>query len=302
MWLQRARILTLWLLALLVAASIGLLIAANPAHADTIIRVNSMEDAGDNNPGNGTCATAPFLVGTEPNCTLRAAIQEANAEGDSDTVTFDSALSGTITLTLGELGIANDTPANDLIIQGPEARNVTVSGNRASRVFHIKSGSAVEIGRLTITRGSASSDASGFAAGGGIYNDGGTLTVRSSTISDSNAIATDTSSSVGGGIYNVGGTLTLENTTVSGNSARSGGGIFNNGGTLRLTSSTVSENTATTTNSSGGGVIHQEGTLTLANTIVARNERCQHRARYTAVEWSRRDAHQPGLQPHRGHH
>lgn len=56
--------------------------AAKPAHAaSTTFTVNSTGDAPDANPGNGTCQTA--MTGE---CTLRAAIEEANANNNDPTV------------------------------------------------------------------------------------------------------------------------------------------------------------------------------------------------------------------------
>ncbi len=62
------------------------------AHAETFT-VNSTGDAEDQAPG-GVCNTAPFPVGTEPECTLRAAIQEANATTTADTISFNIGGSG----------------------------------------------------------------------------------------------------------------------------------------------------------------------------------------------------------------
>src|SRR5215210_5229830 len=64
-----------------------LLMASGPAWADTFT-VNSTGDDGDAAPS-GVCNTAPFLVGTEPECTLRAAIQEANATPGADAIHFN---------------------------------------------------------------------------------------------------------------------------------------------------------------------------------------------------------------------
>src|SRR6185503_2465731 len=69
----------------------------------------------------------------------------ASAAGD----TIEFAVSGTITLTRGELTI-NHT----LNIKGPGPAGLTVSGNRASRVFRIVFGT-VTISGLTITEGYA---------------------------------------------------------------------------------------------------------------------------------------------------
>src|SRR5262249_15999560 len=60
---------------------------------------------------------------------LRQAILDTPAGG---TVDFQPGLSGTITLTTGELAINQD-----LTIAGPVADVITVSGNHASRVFDI---------------------------------------------------------------------------------------------------------------------------------------------------------------------
>src|SRR5215203_572469 len=109
-WAERARNLTFWFLALLVAASIGVLVGARSAHAAEF-RVNSMDDA----------------------------IEEANANDLSDTISFSSGMSGTITLTLGQLTITNDISGPDLAITGPGGSGLTVSGNNKSRVFLINS-------------------------------------------------------------------------------------------------------------------------------------------------------------------
>ena len=50
--------------------------------------VNSTKDAADNNPGNGYCYTGFDVNNLEPECTLRAAIQEANAAPDQNTINF----------------------------------------------------------------------------------------------------------------------------------------------------------------------------------------------------------------------
>ncbi len=76
----------LLLLALMVAC---LLLTATPAHAATFT-VNSVGDAGDNNPGDGSCFTGVLIVGSGPGlveeCTLRAAIEETNANNNDATV------------------------------------------------------------------------------------------------------------------------------------------------------------------------------------------------------------------------
>src|SRR5688572_16449107 len=97
---------------------------------------------------------------------LREAIMAANSAPGADVIRFaPAARDGTIALTSGDLNITDD-----LIIDGPGAGRLAVSGNDASRVFRISSGVAVSIDGLTVTHGRA------VAQGGGILN-AGTLTI-----------------------------------------------------------------------------------------------------------------------------
>jgi trimeric autotransporter adhesin len=57
--------------------------AANPAHAATTFTVNSTGDKPDENHLDGRCQTT-----TTGECTLRAAIQQANATKSADTINF----------------------------------------------------------------------------------------------------------------------------------------------------------------------------------------------------------------------
>jgi hypothetical protein len=173
---------------------------------------------------------------------LRAAIANANAAVNA-VVTFANNVTGTITLTSGELAVAPPTSPsyNNLTILGPGAKVLAVNGNGASRVFNI-SGAPVNIHGLTITNGFASG-----ADGGGIFNGYSTLALDSCTVVGNRA-------QEGAGLYNYGpfsgsAVMRLNRCTISGNSASSiGGGIVNdgfNGGsaTLTLTNCTFLANT-----------------------------------------------------------
>jgi uncharacterized repeat protein (TIGR01451 family)/CSLREA domain-containing protein len=70
--------------AALVAVIVSLL-APVPARADATFTVTSSSDAGDGDLRNGACTTAEIGGG----CTLRAAIQQANATSGHDTITFN---------------------------------------------------------------------------------------------------------------------------------------------------------------------------------------------------------------------
>jgi hypothetical protein len=97
--------------------------------------------------------------------------------------------------------------------------------------------------------------------GGGIYNNGGTVTISNSTISGNSAAD-------GGGIFNYG-TVMISNSTISGNSASfSSGGLYSSG-TALISNSTIIGNTAS---SSGGGVTCDVGgVVTLVRSLIAGN-------------------------------
>jgi CSLREA domain-containing protein len=231
--------------------------------------VNTSVDTDD-----GSCDLLGQGIGNK-DCTLREAIDAANALAGANTITFS--VSGTITLvsTLPDI-----TDAAGLTIDGT-GQTVTISGDDLYQVLLVGVSASLTLDYMTVANGNIVS-----GAGGGIRNNEGTLTITNSTISDNSAVG------VGGGIYNYG-TLTITNSTVSGNSATlEGGGVFNGfSSTLTITNSTFSDNdaiigggiknsnlgTLTVTNSTfsgnsadvGGGIENNGSTVTFLNTIVA---------------------------------
>jgi hypothetical protein len=191
--------------------------------------------------------------------TLRDAIQRAQS---GDTISFQLPYPATITLG-SRLEICPGAGTGPtLTINGPGASNLAISGNHRVRVMDICPGANVAISGLTIEKGSATNETSGY--GGGIFNNGGTLTVSNSTLSGNSANAQ------GGGIFNKVGTLTVRNSTLSSNSAYEGGGISNDRGTLTVTNSTLSGNSA---NEGGGinGINSDSGTITVTNSTLSAN-------------------------------
>jgi parallel beta-helix repeat protein len=94
--ISQAGILTLLLAALLALAL--MLALAGPVYADNPLIVNNTGDGGDANPGDGACETGSG----NGICTLRAAIQESNADtATTQTITFNIAGAGPHTLTPG---------------------------------------------------------------------------------------------------------------------------------------------------------------------------------------------------------
>jgi parallel beta-helix repeat protein len=190
---------------------------------------------------------------------LRWAVGQANANPGDNTFDFDPtvfATPQTITLAGTQLELSNTTALQR--ITGPAA-GVTVSGNNASRVFHIAGGVSASISGLTISMGHVTGTNDG---GGGILNRA-TLTLTNCTVSGNSTAANGS----GAGLANLGGTLTLADCTVSGNFGRRGGGLYSQGGTTTLTGCTVSGNSS----SMGGGMGTDFSTLTLTDCTVSGN-------------------------------
>lgn len=167
---------------------------------------------------------------------LRQAIADANANPDSDLITFQSGLSGTITLTTGELSISES-----LEIQGPGSDVLAISGNDSSRVFSSYRGGAaidVTISGLKITGGHA-------MHGAGVNNSGEHLTLDSVEVSG-NVATGYAPGSTGGGIRMTGpqATLTLRDSVISGNSAdgRGGGAYLSGAQSVLIQDSEITDN------------------------------------------------------------
>lgn len=233
-----------------------------PAQAATIT-VNALTDAADATAGDGVCETAA----ANGVCTLRAAIQESNANAEPDTINFS--VTGTIT-------VASNLPAitAELAINGQSPGSIVVSGGGNFSLLRYTGGT---IGDYFVTNLTLQNGNSNGAPGGGLFFGAAafsTLALTDVTVKDSDVInsrgggiaiaangqVTMTGGAVtgnavtngdGGGISNERGVLTLNNVTISGNTAVNGGGIGLSGGTLTLTGSTISGNTAT---QDGGGL------------------------------------------------
>jgi predicted outer membrane repeat protein len=214
---------------------------------------------------------------------LREALYIAQLPGVTSPVTFHPGLTGTITLTQGQLTIAKS-----MTIDGPGVNLLSISGNNVNRVFEIDSGS-VTISGLSIINGNADngggilnngsltldtvvvSHNTATGSGGGIYTVGPLLTVTGSTIPNNNA-----PNGLGGGIYNYNAPISVVNSTIAGNSAgQDGGGIYTYGisessnGVYWATDDLTNVTTAANTSPGGKGVSAvRELRLNLTNTII----------------------------------
>lgn len=194
----------------------------------------------------------------DSDCSLREAISAANTVSSNDFITFDSSVfstSQTIVLNGTILNIINN---RGLIINGPGANLLAISGNNASIVFTVQNNSTVTINAVTIKNGSAV-----LNSGGAIINFGKT-TINNSIIRD------NISDSWGGAMYN-GGTLTINNSLVTENIAENiGGAIINDENfTLNINNSIISNNSCGV---NGGGIYNNNGKVTIIGSTISGNK------------------------------
>lgn len=233
--------------ALLLLAIVFVFAATNTSAAT--FNVNTTNDTVDATPGDGNCADA----GAQ--CSLRAAITEANALAGADIINVPA---GTYTQSLvaadenlnagGDWDITTDITLNGAgsattILQANAAPNVATE-----RVMEIASSAAiVSISGATLRHGNKTGAAAAITRGGGIRNTG--------TLTFSDSIVTLNNASGGGGIRNER-TITLNNVTVSSNACNTAGGSCFGGGmyntlaalsTVTITNSTFTGNSSTST-------------------------------------------------------
>jgi CSLREA domain-containing protein len=227
--------------------------------ANTTFTVNSVDDIDD-----GMCNGG--------HCSLREAINAANAAVGSDEISFSLPPSSTITLSGSQLPIINDT----LTIAGGTAISLTVSGDYASRVFEIGTGTAVTITDLTIAKGVTGCFGCVSGPGAGIYNHSGTLTVET-VVFRKNTVAEASAGQpilAGGAIYNDDGLLTIKGSRFIENQAfEVGGGIANGLNGILIVSGTIfSDNLALGRGLSfadGGGIYNNGIAEVSSSTFIA---------------------------------
>jgi len=258
-----------------------------PAHADALIVVNTAADQ-----DNGVAMISDGF------CGLREAINNANSttppympnpecapgSAGTDMITFV----GNYTITLGlqnqllvtsPINIRGNGAANTIIEADPTEHTSTY------RVFQVDSPGDLTLDSLTVRNGQCAGSCVDSEYGGGVYNTGGSLTIKDSTFQLNKA-------DFGGGVWSHSGTLRVINSTFRENIAvfqgggidgdstsvrgstfsanaayESGGGIFG-AGNLSVTNSTLSANAAS---QSGGGIFMMFGTLTMRNSTLSGN-------------------------------
>ncbi len=246
------------LIAVWLSSMFTALAAPSEALVPLTLVVNSTVDAVDVNPGDGICLTE------RSECTLRAAIMEANASPGGDSITLPV---GTYTLSLAgqdeDAALTGDLDiSDDLSIQGADIATTIVDGGGVDRVFHITGVFAVTFSDLTIQNGLLTS-----GQGGGILNSGGVLNLSRA------ALITNTADT-GGGLFNTSAAnATLFNSILFGNTSESvGGGIGNDTDSrLDMVSSLLYGNIA----SDGGGIYNASSVLNISNSTLSNNKAIQ---------------------------
>jgi predicted outer membrane repeat protein len=201
-------------------------------------------------------------------------VEEANAFAGTDTITFS--VSGMITL-----GSTLPAISDDLTIDA-SGYSVTISGDNLYRVMHINTGISVTLIYLSIYGGLASG-----STGGGVENNGGTLTVTNCSFTGNNArwggaistqsgtltvtgsgIAFNNATASGGGIYVATSTATVSGSTIDSNTSLDGGGIMSFYATVTVSGSGFSSNSVT---GSGAGILNLNDLLTVTNSTFSGN-------------------------------
>ncbi len=275
------------------AALLGLAVslALPAAAAGAEYTVNSTTDRVDSSPGNGTCRTSAG------NCTLRAAVQEANARPGADSIRLRS---GTHQLTIAARG-TNGADSGDLDVTGPTtfagagATASVVSGRALDRVLelHVAAGD-VTLSGLTIREARVSGDGGAIASrtsgrlrldgvrllanvatgrGAGVDATAGRVEIAGSTLAD------NTATLGGGGVHGAGAVVAIDRSTLARNG---GGGVLMRAGAATIATSTLSANRGGSVRAEGSATARLDdstvaaaetpalaGALSLRNTVVA---------------------------------
>ncbi len=213
-------------------------------------------------------------------CTLREAVARANNVPGANSIIFAHSLTGSITLSMGELVVTDSLTITGIPIG-------TISGNGASRIFKFTGGNSTLNG-LTIRDGFSQVNFPGQTnTGGGIYN-GASLSIYGCSFVNNHAVGTANSGAgsggrgEGGAIYNSGtllvdGSVFIQSNAASGGTggngnsghggvpsgsggAGRGGAVFNDSsGSLFITNCTFNGNVALGGNGGSGGLAGGNG-------------------------------------------
>lgn len=260
--------------AALILLSLVLVALPAPTLAAQPFVVNRLADGIDRNVGDGVCDASP-AAGVQ--CSLRAAVMEANAQPGANVITLPA---GTYLLVIpgeNEDGTAADDldVTDTLTINGAGAGTTIVDADELDRVFHVHdSAGGLSLTKLTLQNGSS-------LTGGGIHAVGTSVRLTSSTVRMNKGIGiavhgstldllyTTLRDNSGSGIAAYeGSSIRLLRSTLTANFADYGAGLHVAASTATLVNSVVTGNS---TGYDGGGIYLASGALGLYNTTVAAN-------------------------------
>lgn len=241
---------TVVVIAAAVLAGVG--VAAPARAAFNAFAVTSLGDLPDTNLTDRVCVTAG-----NSGCTLRAAIQQADADAPNGPDQILFTLPGTV-----HLRSALPDLTNSVDIVGLDSRNTVIrdDGTGSYRILTVAGAVRVNLTNLILSNGLPPVQADGCA----------------------DVFA---SNSCGGAIYVAAGSrLNLDASSLTGNTADEAGGLFN-GGTTSITGSTVGVNVAPGGNAFGGGLMNGSGAvLSVADTTFDTNQADKGGAVYSRAE------------------
>ena len=238
-----------------------------------IFTVNTTMDAVDLNPGDGVCDInpSPFIT----LCSLRAAIQEANAILNSHELiqlppgTYQLSIPGSDDSgAMGDLDITDGLTIESTSLEQNAAEITIVDGGDTDRVFHIRGTVSNEVAvrfyDFTIQNGQARG---GTGGGGGILAKYADLFLNRMIIRSNDVLGGD-DSDIGGGLLISEGVVPayIVRSQIVENSAHRGGGVFTSK-KLTISDSTLDNNYAV---GSGGGITSY-GEMEISNSTISNN-------------------------------
>lgn len=239
-------------LAITIATTIFLqLTSTASAQSDAPFIANTTADAVDAAPGDGICATA------DGNCTLRAAIQEANASPEANIILLGTGVH--------KLNIAgkdeNGGATGDLDISSPlgiigSEAGSTVSADWLDRVLHVSNRTTLDLRNVTLTRGTAEGDSATDAGPGGAL-----LADMGSDVTMTDVRLVQNRASMDGALFALGGTVSLDGVTFAGNVATESGGAATIGQSAATISNTSFDSNVASER--GGGLYAVDSDVTV---------------------------------------
>ncbi|MCO8125564.1 hypothetical protein NHH03_27745, partial [Stieleria sp. TO1_6] len=204
---------------------------------------------GDAGSGGGLFSTAGLVVAD------RTQIQSnvANRAGGGIEI-----VRGDLTLTDVMLGGAAEGMGN---VAGPDGSAAPGNGGG----LHVTGDAGQTVTRIVITGGVVQGNVAA-SEGGGLWNQSGAqLSVSGQTEIIGNRALGESNTEGGGGVFNNGGVLSLVDVTVRDNAATGaaggGGGIANDGGSVSIVDSVITGNVADGSSGSGGGLLSLGGSV-----------------------------------------